>query len=103
MIIFQINQLQQGGKLGWLKFQTVKFENGRLFEIENSRTFKCRIAELTRIGNENWENWFISNGKYENWENCEQCGILNGRTIRKLPILRAKFWFFQMEKILGVC
>ena len=47
------------------------------------------LVLVTTIGNKNWKNWFISNGKYENWENCEQCGISNG--LAKLPILRAKF------------
>ena len=36
-------------EIGWMrmKFRTVKFKNGWRFEIENSRTFKCRTAELT--------------------------------------------------------
>ena len=25
----------------------------------------------TKMGNKNWENWFTSMGKYENWQNCE--------------------------------
>ena len=51
------------------------------------------LVLVTKIGNKNFLNWFISNSKNENWQNCEQCGISNGRKIQKLPILRAKFWF----------
>ena len=49
------------------------------------------LVVVTKIGNKNWDDWFISNDKYEIWKNCEQCGISNGRTIPKLLILRAKF------------
>ena len=34
---------------GWgYKFQIVKSENGRRFEFQNNRTFKCRTAQLKR-------------------------------------------------------
>ena len=56
------------------------------------------LVLVTTIGNKKWENWFISNGNYENWENCEQCGISNGQTIPKLPILRAKFLFSKLKR-----
>ena len=56
------------------------------------------LVLVTTIGNKNLENLFISNGKYENWKNSEQCGISNGRTIQKLPILRAKFCFSKLTK-----
>ena len=55
------------------------------------------MVELTRVAtieNENWEDKalkFISKGKYENRENCEWCGISNGRSIPKF----ANFWNFD--------
>ena len=36
-------------------------------------------------------NSFISKDKYENQQNCEQCGISNGQTIPKFP----NFWNFD--------
>ena len=38
---------------------------------------------VTKIENKKWDNWFISMCKYENWQNCEECGISNGQTISK--------------------
>ena len=29
------------------------------------------VVLVTTMENKNWEIWFISNGKYENWENCD--------------------------------
>ena len=29
------------------------------------------ILQVTKRGNKNWENWFISKEIYENWQNCE--------------------------------
>ena len=43
-------------------------------------------------------NSFISKNKYENWQNCDKCGISNGRTIPKLPIFGAKLWFLNWKK-----
>ena len=48
---------------------------------------------VTKIGHKNWENWFLAKGKYENWKNCEKCGISNGRIISELSIFEAKVWF----------
>ena len=53
------------------------------------------ILQVTNVENQNWENWFISKGKYENWQNCELCGVSNGQTILKLPIFLAKFGFYK--------
>ena len=42
-------------------------------------------------------NWFISNGKYKNRQNCVWCGISNGRTFQN----SLGFWIlivFQIEK-----
>ena len=62
------------------------------------------MAEVSNfeIGNKNWENWFMSKSKYENSKNCESYGVSNGRTIRKLPIFGAKFWFSKFQKILEI-
>ena len=40
--------------------------------------YKMKIVIIKR------RNSFILKGKYENRENCESCGISNGRTIPKL-------------------
>ena len=40
----------------------------------------------------------MSKNKYENWQNCEKCGGSNGRTILKLPIFLATFWFSEVKK-----
>ena len=59
-------------------------------------------------------NSFISNGKYENRQNCEYCGISNGQAIPKF----ANCWnfdsfpysknsenllFFHIQKTLKIC
>ena len=69
----------------------------RIHERGNVERLNLLIL-VTKIGNKNWKNWFIFNGKYENWQNCKQCGISNGRTILKLPILGVKFWFTKLKK-----
>ena len=52
--------------------------------------FKCRTAELTRVTTVENEI-YIKEGQYENRQNCEWCGISNGRTIPKF----VNFWNFD--------
>ena len=47
-------------------------------------------------------NSFVLKGKYENRQNCEWCGISNGRTILKI----SNFWNFDgfpSCEILEIC
>ena len=50
---------------------------------------KCRTAELTRVTT--IEKEIYIKGQYENRQNCDWCGISNGRTIPKC----ANFWNFD--------
>ena len=52
---------------------------------------------VTKIGNKNLEDWFVSKGENKNWQNCEQCGISNGRRTSKLLIFGVKFWFAKLK------
>ena len=70
--------------------------NLKINELLNVERLNLRV---TGIGIENWENWFIPKGKYENWQNCAKCEISNGRKIPKLKSFGAKFWFSKMEKL----
>ena len=52
-----------------------KQENFRIADVE-LKIKKCLNVEgwnlrVDKIGNKNWENWFILKGKYTNWKNCE--------------------------------
>ena len=72
-------------------------------DVSNLKINQRSIVErpnlrITKIGNKNWEHWFISKGKYGNWQNYEQSGMSNGRTIPNLSIFRAKFWFSKLKK-----
>ena len=53
--------------------------------------YEIKVEKLKR------RNWFISKSKFENWQNCEKCGISNGWTIPKLPIFGAKLWFSGLK------
>ena len=66
----------------------VDISNLKINERSNVERPNLRVTE---IGNKNWEHWFISKGKYENWQNYEKCEMSNGRTIPKLPISEANF------------
>ena len=55
-------------------------------KINKRLDVKGTNLRITKIGNQIWENWFISKGKYENWQNCEQCEISNRQKISKFPI-----------------
>ena len=69
----------------------------RIHERLNIKRLNLLVL-VTRIGNENWENWFIWKGKYENWQHCEQIEIANRRIISKLPVLGAKLWFSKVSQ-----
>ena len=62
-------------------------------ERSNVELPNIRVSE---IGNQNWKNWFLSNGRYGDWKNCEKCRISNGGKIANLPIFLKKFWFFKL-------
>ena len=53
------------------------------------------LVLVTKIGNKNWENWFVSNSKYKNWpnENTNNSKIANSWS---------RILGFQIEKILEV-
>ena len=38
---------------------------------ELSKNVEWLNSRVSKIGKKNWENWFISQGKYENCQNCE--------------------------------
>ena len=59
----------------------------RKFPLE----YVIKVEKLKR------RNWFISKSRYEYWQNCESCGISNGRTIPKLPIFGAKLWLSKLK------
>ena len=50
---------------------------------------ECRMVELTSVAI--IENEIYIKGQYWNWQNCEWCGISNGRIILKFAI----FWNFN--------
>ena len=52
-------------------------------EIKEHLNVERPNLRVLKIGNKNWENGFISKRKYKIWQNCEQCRMLNGRTILK--------------------
>ena len=70
----------------------------KINERSNVERPKLRVTE---IGNKNWEKWFMSKGKYENWWNCEKCGISKDQQFQNLY-----FWsqilVFPVEKILEI-
>ena len=57
-------------------------QNGRTYE---SLQQKMKIEKIKR------RNSFISKDKYENWRNCEYCGISNRQIIPKFT----NFWNFD--------
>ena len=90
-------------EIGWMR---VKISNSQILftmaEVSKLRIHKRSNVEhlnllvlVTEIENKNWENLFISNGKYKNWQTCEtnNSKIANSWS----PILVC-----QIEKILEV-
>ena len=64
------------------------------FKINERSNVERSNLWVTKTGNKNWKNWFISEGKYENRQNCENWKISNKRIIPKLPI----FGFWNWKK-----
>ena len=54
------------------------------------------LVLVTKIGNKNWENWFILNGKYKNWQNCDTNNF-------KFANFWSEILVFQISKIPEVC
>ena len=40
-------------------------------KINERLDVELKNLRVTKIENKNWDNWFTSMGKYENWHNCE--------------------------------
>ena len=54
--------------------------NSRMADVSNLKINERANVErpnlwVTKKGHKNWENWFISKGKYETWWNFEYYGI----------------------------
>ena len=67
-----MNKMDEINK-GWgLKFkQNLGMADVLNLEIHERSNGEPPNLGVTKIGNDNWENWFISKGKYKNWRNCE--------------------------------
>ena len=55
--------------------------------MQNARTYES-LQQKMKIEKIKRRNSFISNGKYENRQNCEQCGISNAQAIPKFAHFR---------------
>ena len=64
--------------------------------MQRGRTYDSLYQKM-RIEKRKSQNSFILKDKYENRQNCDQCGISNGQTIPKLP----NFWNFDSFPNLG--
>ena len=51
---------------------------------------------FSKIGNKTWENWFISQGKYKNWKNCDTNNSKIANSWNQILV-------FQIEKTLEIC
>ena len=66
----------------------------RIHERSNVERPKLLVL-VTETWNKNWENWFISNGKYKNWQTFKTNNS-------KIDNSWSQILVFQIEKILKV-